>query len=109
MSGDRNDTVQRPLGGWHGVLFVVALLVPLAAGLFRVWVNQDAVQIGYALSHEAKRRQATQELIQKLEVELAAQRSPERLRRLAQGLGLEAPPPERIFGGTESDGGRHGP
>lgn len=87
------------LGGWvAGALFAVAVSTPLAAGLFRVWVNQDAVQIGYELSAEAERRRQLGALTEKLEVELAAERSPERLVRLARQLGLSAPPPERLFG-----------
>lgn len=91
------------------LLFVVALIVPVAAGLFRVWVNQDAIQIGYELSREAKRRQRLQAASQALEVELAAERSPARLKRLATRLGLKPPPPERIFGAGAQGGQNHGP
>ena len=42
-----------PLGA---VLLVVALAAPAAAGLFRVWINQATVQMGYQLSEEVKRR-----------------------------------------------------
>lgn len=81
-----------------GLLFAVAVSTPLGAGLFRVWVNQDAVQIGYELSAEVERHRQLEALSEKLEVELAAERSPERLVRLARELGLSAPPPERLFG-----------
>ena len=76
----------------------MAVCAPLGAGLVRVWVNQDVVQIGYELSAEAERRRKLEALSEQLEVELAAERSPERLVRLARELGLSAPPPERLFG-----------
>lgn len=89
----------------------LAFAAPVAAALFRVWVNQDAVQMGYALGAEASKRRELTETIEKLEVELAAERSPERLMQLARKLGLSAAPPERIFGsagGHPSAGAHHG-
>jgi len=88
-------------------LLLVALLMPLGAGVFRVWVNQDAVQAGYGLSEQSARRRRLQELIQKLELELAAERAPDRLERLAATLGLVAPSnAQRVAG--QAAGGRHG-
>ncbi len=86
-------------GRWLATLLVLAALAtPVAAGLFRVWVNQDAVQIGYGLSFEAKRRTRLAKLAQELEVELSAERSPARLLRMAEARGLAPVPPERMIG-----------
>ena len=91
-------------------LFAITVTAPVAAGLFRVWVNQDAVQIGYALSEEASRQRRVADMTQKLELELAAARSPERLASLARKLGLSAPPAERMFGPPrDNPGGARGP
>jgi hypothetical protein len=96
--------MKRP--GLLGTLFyIVAFGAPMAAALFRVWVNQDAVQIGYELSTAAQKKRELGETIRQLEVELAAERAPGRLMPLAASLGLEPAPPEMIFG----PGGRRGP
>jgi len=79
-----------------GLFLALSAAMPVGAALLRVWVNQDAVQSGYELSNEAKERRELRETARKLEVELAAERSPERLRRLAQQLGLTPPTPSQI-------------
>jgi hypothetical protein len=99
VSAPRDEIRPRP-GVVAMLLFAVAMASPAAAGLFRVWVNQDAVQIGYALSAEATRRKRVADAAQKLEVELAAERSPERLERLARRLGMGPPGPGRVFGAS---------
>ncbi len=77
-------------------LSIIAL--PVAAGLFTVWVHQDAISSGYALSEEVSRRHLLRRDIQQLEVELAAERSPERLARAAVDLHLAPASPAQIFG-----------
>ncbi len=111
MTGARKPkgTAPRRVGWLAKLLLAVAIVLPVAAGLFRVWVNQDAVQIGYRLSTEMKRRHRLQGQAQELEVELTAERSPERLKRLAAKHGLAPPPPERIFGVNHRRGGSRGP
>lgn len=84
---------------WQWVVWGAILAAPLAAGLFRVWVHQDAVLLGYQLSTETKRRAALRESVRKLEVEWAAARSPERLMELARRHGLRLPEPsQRVVG-----------
>ena len=82
------------------ILMAVAIAAPGTAGLFRVWVNQQTVQIGYQLSQEVKRRSTLRDQTRKLELEYAAERSPERLLRLARSLDFEAPSPDRVIGGS---------
>jgi len=96
--------LKRP-GLISGAIFAAAMLFPVAAGLFRVWVNQDAVHVGYALSEQTKRRDDLRALIRELEVELAAERSPERLMRLANKLGLKPPTSDKTFGAASRKGG----
>lgn len=93
----RPQSTGRP-GPLAAVFLALALCAPGAAGLFKVWVNQDAVQIGYALSSESARRRKLEELIEKLELELAAERTPGRLQRLGERLGLAPPLPEQMVG-----------
>lgn len=80
------------------VLYAAAVVGPVAAGLFRVWVHQDAVQLGYRLSEQEGRRRELVELVKQLQVELAAERSPERLMRMAQSLGFKPPHPKQVVG-----------
>jgi hypothetical protein len=82
-------------------LMVAALVVasPVAAALFRVWVYHDAVHMGYELSKEGRRRYDLRRTLQQLEVELAAERSPEQLARRARDLGLAPPTPSQVLGG----------
>jgi hypothetical protein len=71
----------------------------MAAGLFRVWVHHDAMQMGYALSDEGARRRDLRRHKRQLEVELAAERSPASLARLAKKNGLRPPAPDQVLAG----------
>lgn len=73
-----------------GFCLVVAAM-PVASSLFRIYVRQDAVQLGYELSLEERRRDNLRATQQELEVELAAATSPGRLSQMAQRLGLRPP------------------
>ncbi|MEZ4272031.1 MAG: hypothetical protein R3C68_11575 [Myxococcota bacterium] len=82
-----------------GVLLVtLAMASPLVAGMFRVWVNQDAVQIGYELSLLTRARRQSLEQIRQLEVELAAEHTPDKLLKLANRLSMVAPSQQQVFG-----------
>ena len=63
-----------------------ALLV--GAALFRVWVYQDAVQLGYRLSEREDELRQLRNDTRQLEIELAAERSPAHLGELARALNL---------------------
>jgi hypothetical protein len=81
--------------------FLLAALVlasPVAAALFRVWVHHDAVHMGYELSEEGRRRRDLRRMRQQLEIELAAERSPEQLARRARDLGLAPPKSSQVLG-----------
>jgi cell division protein FtsL len=90
----------------RGLAWILVVAAPVTAGLFKVWVHHDAVESGYHLSEEETRRQALQRTLQQLQVELAAERTPEQLERTARKLKMVPPAPEQIFGllGTTDDG-----
>lgn len=75
---------------------MVAMLLTGAA-VFRVWVHQDSVQLGYALSAEEQRREQLRTTLHELEVEMAAARSPAHLVKLAARLGLHPPTPQQLI------------
>jgi len=84
------------------LMLVVA--APIASGLFRVWVHNDAVQTGYLLSDAEAQRTKLIRLRQELEVELAAEKSPERLMALARKLGMSPARPDQLLGAPHSGG-----
>ncbi len=73
------------------VLLAVTIAAPVGAALFRVWVHQDAVRLGYELSTREEQRRKVRNELHQLEVELAAEKTPSRLADLARTLGLEPP------------------
>ena len=76
----------------------LALLAPVAAGLFKVWVHHDSVQVGYQLSEREEQRKRLRNETQQLEVELAAERTPAHLMQLARELGMTPASPEQVPG-----------
>ena len=69
----------------------VALVLLVGAGLFRIWVYQDVLQIGYQLSAAQQRSNKRQTNLKQLELELAAEKTPKKLIGLADALGLRQP------------------
>jgi hypothetical protein len=82
--------VSEPRWTW-AVLLAVTIAVPVGAALFRVWVHQDAVRLGYELSTQEDQRRKVRNELRQLEVELAAEKTPSRLSDLARTLGLVPP------------------
>ena len=80
------------------VFYAFVACLPVATALFHIWVHQDAIQQGYALSAEETRRSRLRASARELEVEVAAARSPGRLAHLANSLGLHAPVPGQLIG-----------
>jgi hypothetical protein len=80
------------------LVLVAATVTPVSACLFRVWVHQESVRLGYQLSAEERRGTELAQLEKQLELELAAERSPTRLVQLAKQLGLKAPAPTQVIG-----------
>lgn len=85
----------------------LALLSPLAAGLFVVHVHQDSVQLSYQLVAEEKRNRELVSTLKQLEVELAAECSPDRLKLLARKGGLQQPLNSQLMGAKYPAGGDH--
>jgi hypothetical protein len=81
------------------LFYVVLALLPTSAALFRVYVHQDTVQLGYALSAQERLRDQLQGRLQALQVEVAAARSPARLTTLAQNMGLRPPQVTQVVSG----------
>jgi hypothetical protein len=80
------------------LILVAATVTPVSACLFRVWVHQEAVRLGYQLSAEERRGTELAQLERQLELELAAERSPTHLVQLAKHLGLKPPAPTQVVG-----------
>jgi hypothetical protein len=80
------------------LVLVAAAVTPVSACLFRVWVHQESVRLGYQLSTEERRSGELSQLERQLELELAAERSPARLVQLAKTLGLRPPAPTQVVG-----------
>ena len=89
------------------LLCALAIVCPLMAGLFIVHVHQDGVQLGYQLMKEEKRHRELVSTLKKLEVELAAECAPERLKELANRLGLKQPDNSQIVGAVYPSGETH--
>ena len=87
------------------VLTVCAMVSPVGAGLFRVGVHQDVIQLGYRLSVQEKRRQKLVADLEQLQVELATSKSPDRLSALARELKMFRPVSNKVFGVTMGAGG----
>ena len=85
-------------------LYLVLVAVPVMAGLFRVWVHNDAVQTGYQLSEAENHRKDLKRAKQQLEVELAAEKSPDRLTKLASKLGMSPARPDQLLGAPRAGG-----
>lgn len=73
------------------VFYGAVAALPVSAGLFRVWVQNEVVRQGYALTEQVQRREHLQEELRALDMELAAERTPAKLAALAARLGLQAP------------------
>jgi hypothetical protein len=95
LSGTRSSR------GFARVAFLLCVAaLPMASAMFRVWVYQDTVRFGYALSVQQQTREVLLARLHELEVEHAAARTPARLVRVAQKLGLQPPRPGQLVGGA---------
>lgn len=79
-------------------LLVGSFVFLVSAGLLRVWVHQDTVQLGYQLSASEKRAAELNDLVHQLEIELTAELSPDRLAQHAGPLGLMPAASAQIMG-----------
>ena len=80
------------------ILIVFMLLLLMGSSIGYVWSNFESTQIGYNLSQLKKEEMRLREIQQKLRLELAYLRSPQRLQGFAfQELGLRQPSSEQII------------
>ena len=80
------------MSGARLVLWFVAIaLAPTGSALWRVWVRQQTVSLGYQLHQAEQRGEALRAELQKVEVARAAGRTPQRVAAMARTLGM-APP-----------------
>ena len=79
---------------------VIAMVIVATAltglGVVRVTRQHEVLALGYQLDREAEHLRREKEKNRALQVELATQSSPERIRRLASQLGMTPVPPDRI-------------
>ena len=86
------------------ILVVFAILSPLMAGLFVVHVHQDGVQLGYELMKEENDWLRNRKTLKRLQAELEAESTPERLKAMANQLGLKQPDSSQIVGAVYPEG-----
>lgn len=77
------------------VLFLVAFMAILS--LFYIWSRVQVVQVGYSINSLKNRQWQLVEENKKLQVEVAALKTPQRISRIAkEKLNMQAPLPEQI-------------
>ncbi len=87
--------------GFVRVTFLLCVAaLPMASAMFRIWVYQDNVRLGYAMSVQQQAREVLLARLHELEVEQAAARTPARLVQIAHKLGLQPPQPGQLVGGA---------
>ena len=81
----------------HRLMFFGAYALLIAVGVSQIWLYQSQVQLGYELrAAEAEQVELKREL-KVLEIEVASQKSPQNLRKLAQKHGLTKPQADQII------------
>lgn len=76
-------------------LVLVATLLTVI-GIIRVKREHEVLRLGFQLSKQSEHVRRLRETKRQLEVELSTLTSPERIGRLAEQLGMEQVPPDRI-------------
>ena len=82
------------------VLSALILVSPVMSGLFRVWVHQDVIRLGYELSVAERERQKLVAEFEQLQIEFATAKSPDRLVKAATELGMKRPTSKAVVGMT---------
>ena len=80
-----------PIGLFLGLLAPVA-----ASAVFLVWTRVTTLRLGYELARAQADLQTLEEENRVLTTEVSAERSPERLRRMAREYGLRPPAREQV-------------
>jgi cell division protein FtsL len=78
------------------VAMVVIACACVALGVFRVQRRHEVLRLGYQLERQTERVAELREARRRLELDVAALSSPERIRRLATTLGMTQVSPDRI-------------
>jgi cell division protein FtsL len=76
-------------------LWVGGLLV--AVVLFSAWQNSELIQHGYNMQRLQAEHADQTEINRRLTLEVETLRSPERIERIARGMNLISPPPDRAI------------
>ena len=95
----------------YGVGVAVAVTALVGAALLHVWTRLEVIRIGYALSEQTKIHRALREHEQRLRLELATQKDPAAIERVArEQLHMAPPDPSsiRILSGPRHGGARGG-
>jgi cell division protein FtsL len=80
------------------VILIIFMTIFLAELLFFTWCRVQSIGTGYEISRETQRHQDLINFQNKLKVELARLKSPERIAKIAKNqLGLIAPTPEQMM------------
>ncbi|QTA84053.1 septum formation initiator family protein [Desulfonema magnum] len=75
----------------------IIMLIFIAQLLFYTWCRVQCVQVGYEITKETDNHQKLITLQNKLKIELARLKSPERIAKIAKNeLGLATPTPEQM-------------
>lgn len=78
------------------VAMVLLAIVLVAAGIVRVTRQHEVLRLGLSLSKSSENVRKLRETRRQLELELATQTAPDRIRRLATQLGMTPVPPDKI-------------
>jgi len=78
------------------VLMIAVACALTAVGVIRVSHQHDVLRLGYQLSRKAEAVRQLREARRRLELEHATLTAPDRIRRLAQQLGMTPVAPDRI-------------
>lgn len=77
------------------VAVIAAALVLLCAGSYITYRRHQVVRLGYELSDALAKRRKLEEEERRLRLEASVLTNPERIERLARGMGMVKPSPEQ--------------
>jgi cell division protein FtsL len=78
------------------VAMVLVAIVVTALGVIHVARRHEVVRLGYALAKASERLRVAEERQRRLELERATLTAPDRIRALAEGLGMVPTPPDQV-------------
>lgn len=93
--------IRRPDGQAPSVRVAVLVMITIAAlitsiAVVRVTRQHEVLRLGFALSKQSDHVRKLREAKRQLELELATLTAPDRIRRLAEQLGMTSVAPDRI-------------